>query len=540
MGSPKHKWVRRIVKTFAALALLAAIVALLAKPWIIPAILRWQAGSALADYWDGRLEIGEIDFRWSEPIELRNCRLTDARGRMWASVGSVRVILRNWPSTRPVLTDVEVASVNLTAYFDAGRLAAPLLTPPPREPVDWKKYVDLQSLTVRDISFSAVDDSGASYRWDGVQFASRREGAVHRATLRRSVGQDENLALTVSVGNDDLRAQGELDIEHRLSAAQTSTMLAAFDVPGVREIRGRLVARLKFDGPLDDPARIRPKGTIHLADVGVFGPHGQIARDGRAACLVQGRSAELLQLAATVCDGTLDASAAFDFDESFSCRGQAQGEGIDLLLLTRALAGEASASKGKLTFRYAFKHDGAAPPGVLGRGSVFVDDVEVVRIPVITELFRSQKFDLLRSDVNVEFVHQDSAVTLGSPAQLANRLSAFQAEPGGTFDFRQRTVDMHVYVVPLKQIQPLMHLQIIGLFGSVAQRLTRLHVRGHWDDPSDKLVTKEPLGDIQQATLEFFTGAARTGGNLGTGVLRGVGDLLKLLNGSRKHPAPAQ
>jgi len=129
MGSPKRKWVRRIVKTFAALALLVTIVALLAKPWIIPAVLRWQASSALADYWDGRLEIGEVDFRWSEPIELRNIRLSDARGRMWASVGSVRVTLRNWPSTRPVLTDVEVSSVNLTAYFDAGRLAAPLLTP---------------------------------------------------------------------------------------------------------------------------------------------------------------------------------------------------------------------------------------------------------------------------------------------------------------------------------------------------------------------------------------------------------------------------
>jgi hypothetical protein len=105
-------------------------------------------------------------------------------------------------------------------------------------------------------------------------------------------------------------------------------------------------------------------------------------------------------------------------------------------------------------------------------------------------------------------------------ANVANAVSALEAQKGGTINTQTRQLGLHVVGVPLKHLTPLLNLPVVSLFSNLEKNLTRLHVKGPWTDPPASLIRPEPLANVGAGTLEFLHSAAKGGGKLGSDFLK--------------------
>jgi hypothetical protein len=97
--------------------------------------------------------------------------------------------------------------------------------------------------------------------------------------------------------------------------------------------------------------------------------------------------------------------------------------------------------------------------------------------------------------------------------QLANRWAGLEAQPGSTVDLQTGFIDGYIVVTPLKEIQNILkNIPIVNLLVNLKDKLTRLHVKGHWSETSGKLISKEPIEDVKEATVDFLRGVVETGG----------------------------
>jgi len=532
---PKKSLSRRLRKWIIVLVAVV-LFALTLQPWVIPAIIRWQASSNLADYWEGQLEIDHIEFSFRGPIRLIGLHLKDRQGRPWTDIASVKFTLRDWPSLHPVLTDIEVEGVNLKTYFEGGRCRPPVL-PGPEEPSNIDEYLDIQNITVKNISLTTIDDYGPTGIWGGFHFSLRKDNTVYALVLdRRWSEESTKLNLAGTLQPDWKHFNTMLSFNHGFTRDQSAAVLAALDVPAVRSLKAVLYGDVKLTGSLDDLAGVNGQGEVRLRDGTAYADHGVLGRNLQMLCRLEGRKIDIRRLAADVCDGKFRGS----FLTTLPDEGKTQYTGlliadkIDMLKLTTVIAGKDKASTGILTARYAFRGGAGGLDNLKGKGTVFVDNGVMRRAPCIWQIFSHQNFDLLSSsDLNASFRNRGAVFTIES-AKLANQLTAIEAEPGGTVDVAKRTVDAYVCVVPLKQLRSILNLPVLDIIGGVTEKLTRLRIRGRWNDPPEKLISKQPVGDIKAATVEFFRGAAKTGGQLNEGVTKTVEDLLKLLNGGDK------
>jgi hypothetical protein len=109
-------------------------------------------------------------------------------------------------------------------------------------------------------------------------------------------------------------------------------------------------------------------------------------------------------------------------------------------------------------------------------------------------------------------------------------------------DLQTGAVDFYVVAAPFKDVSALLPslpplgplgqltdelLRTVDTFSTLTASLTRLHIKGHWSDPPEKLITKEPLEDLQAGTVEFIRQAIESGGRLPAGTLKVFGGLLQ-------------
>jgi hypothetical protein len=101
---------------------------------------------------------------------------------------------------------------------------------------------------------------------------------------------------------------------------------------------------------------------------------------------------------------------------------------------------------------------------------------------------------------------------------------AIKAEPGGTINLESGDLDMYVVGVGLRQFHNVASkVPIVRLFVDIKDKLVRLRVKGNWSGPRDKMITKQPVEDVGEATLGFFKGVIDEGGQLGKAVLDKLG-----------------
>ncbi|MFH0879792.1 MAG: hypothetical protein V2A34_08780 [Lentisphaerota bacterium] len=101
-------------------------------------------------------------------------------------------------------------------------------------------------------------------------------------------------------------------------------------------------------------------------------------------------------------------------------------------------------------------------------------------------------------------------------ARLANKLTAFNVEPGGTINFDTDEVDCYIVAGVLSRFQWF----LLKPFANMAQTLTRVHIKGLTTEPGDRLIHKAPIADLARGTYGFISDTIKTGGELGDSILQ--------------------
>jgi hypothetical protein len=274
-------WLRRIVKGLAAAVLVALVLALVGKWWIIPAVVRAELRSALAESWRGDVHLADVEFRYTGPISLRGLSLTDASGRRWVHVERATVTLRDWPSVHPYLTAVDVKGVELRVHFVVGRCTPPVAAPKRPRASDLREYVDLQSVRVEPIALEVIDhDTARRCAWRLSLSAVRKAGGTCEVSLaERSPGEPARRLVAGEVDADTLQARLRVTLDRRLNGPEADLLAALLRLPEVQRLGGRIAADLALAGRLDDPASLQPTGVVALAGARAAAKDGPIVED---------------------------------------------------------------------------------------------------------------------------------------------------------------------------------------------------------------------------------------------------------------------
>ena len=287
-----HRGRKRRIAGAVAIVLPATI--LLAKYAVIPAVIRNQAQAAVAEYWDGRLTIEDIDFRFFGPIGFEGVQLLDSAGRSWLEAGAVSLTLRNWPGVHPVLTDISAKKVNLRACFANGVCTVPLSLPPSGGPSSGSRYVDLTFLRIQDVTLTAVNEtpgdgrthgglrlSGPSQAGDTPDAPPRpiwplavekvRIPEIRLADGRLSIGPIESSVGAGGRVKAMLQAKlprgGPIQFDGKVLAVDVALGdLVARDGPAAKGAEGLLSASYEFAGVGFDPAAMTGRGQIFIDD----------------------------------------------------------------------------------------------------------------------------------------------------------------------------------------------------------------------------------------------------------------------------------
>jgi hypothetical protein len=101
-------------------------------------------------------------------------------------------------------------------------------------------------------------------------------------------------------------------------------------------------------------------------------------------------------------------------------------------------------------------------------------------------------------------------------ARIANKLAAFDIEPGGVFNFDTEEIDCYMVAGVFSRF----HFFLLKPFAKMAQTLTRVHIKGKVSDPMDRLIRKAPVADLAKGAFGLITDSLKTGGELGDTVLK--------------------
>ena len=305
--SKRRKWLRRTAVIAASTLVLLALLYVVATWWIIPHIIRTRVQSSLAEYWQGEVEVGEVDFSFFGPIRLSRLRLQGPDQRQWLDVKDITLGLRDWPSLSPVLTEVRIDSIDLNGYFPRGDLDLPVETPPPKEgpPTDPWQYVDLQNVRVNRITASVAAGEAGQIDLPGMRLEMTPQGDRMRLTLRL-IGMPD--AAPLAEGSLALRqTQGDLrlQMEGRLTREQGQVLMALAQRPGL-SLSGTFNADVTIDGDPTDLATLRANGRVQLSDWELAGLGRQLLESAGATAVLEGRRVEIRDLTAQTPTGSVE------------------------------------------------------------------------------------------------------------------------------------------------------------------------------------------------------------------------------------------
>jgi len=542
-----RKLTKRLGIVLVVLAAGIVAIGLIAKYWIIPGVIASRIQSAAARQWDGEVKVGAVEFSYSGPIIIRGVEFLDPARRGWLHVGSVELTLRSWPGVSPVLTAVDVREVAVSTHFIDGHLDLPARREKPSSPpADISKYVDIQTLTIRDISYTIVDDQSHEAKWAFQQIeATKQSNGAYRVSLTSpaapagSAGGEQTINLDGSIDPKTYEADLTLDGNLPADSARMAVALRAMNVPVIRGIDGQFHSDgARLQGRLENPGLWQLAGQIDFQGFQLEGPYGHLARDLGCAVQLDGRTIRVARFSADGCGGTVTASGQADIeaDWNMTYRGVLDATNLDLPALMETVAGpDKKAQRGTLSLQVRCSGVGGS---IRGSGLLGMDNADVMTLSIFSEIFKQMNIgssdELRKSDVRAVFTFDGPQVTV-QHGRLANPLSAIDMEKGGKINVQTHQLDLYLIGVPLKVVEGILKLPIIGTlsepFGNLRDKLIRLHVQGDWSDPPDTLVSKEPVKDVSEGTVGFFKDVANSGGKLSEGALKAISDVFNVLGG---------
>jgi len=524
----KKSRLRRLVWIVGGVVFLTLVIFIIAQVWLVPGVIRWKVERGLSEFCEGTVEIESVEVSRSGQIYLKGIKLYDRAKRQWMLAERVQATFADWPSFRPVIIEVEVDAPNLEILASGGKFHLPLVLRSEREYSDSR--FDIHKLMVRNAAITVVDTNGSKAAFENFALSATRQEGFCNILLNRVVPDASELfVIKGTINRATLESDLSFEIKHKVEEAEMNFILAALNAPEYLQTRGKLTADLKITGCLRKLTGLQATGAVKLDDWIILARDRVVTDSLSMMVKVQGRHLGFEDLKADFCRGHIKGSFYADLkpNEPVEFGGQILAIKIDMAELTTVLAAKKKATKGTMTLNYKFTADSNDLKNLQGEGLVFLDDADISVLPVIPNIFRAvglSNYDpLTMSDTQATF-------TMAGPkgAHIANRVAAIKAEPGGTVNLRTKHIDAHVVAIPLKQLESLLRsIPIVDIFANLKDKLTRLHIKGQWSDPPNKLITKEPIKDIKDGTVGFLQDVVKNGGHFSQAMLEKFGILFK-------------
>ncbi|NQU76629.1 MAG: hypothetical protein HQ546_09990 [Planctomycetes bacterium] len=307
------------------------------------------------------------------------------------------------------------------------------------------------------------------------------------------------------------------------TAAASLNLHAGWDLAGDYE----------FDGHLSGLGKANPlqiKGNGRLFGWNVHNSHGTAVKDFRCSVLAFGRSVDVGGIRGSFLGGSGQGLLRLDLptDKPMSLRGRLLLADLELSTVAQVMGHEEADVAGKMDFAYRFSGQELTLEGINGSGVLHVRQSRMGGVPLVEALVaavRARPEAAADTDLDLEFDNAGQNLTIVG-GRLATPLAAVRPIPGGSVNLATRELDVHVVAAILDDIDELVNVPFLKLLVPFTRRLSQLHVTGTWESRQTIQVSKEPLRDIGSATVEFFKGVVKTGGDLGDVVVQPIHELL--------------
>ncbi len=515
---------RRLLKYLAwilgVFVLSILLITIIGHFWLIPAKVRQEVEKGLLKFWDGQARPEDIEIKYSGPVSIGKIFFLDRSGRQCCYAETVKITLTNWPGLHPVVTGIEIDRLNLQILSEDKKLIVPVAHLP-KQKADSKKTVDIRNLAINALEISIADAQGKETLYSNLQFLTTKKGGFYDCVLKQfDSAPSESLLAKGKIDSKTLETKVSLHIKHAFQKSEMTSVFTALNIPNL-SAEGNLKADLTITGNLKQPAELKHQGIIDFDEWTVAMDEKIIAGNLTTKANVENRQFDFENITATACNGSITGSFYVETKQNqpIEFSGRLSAQNMSFVELTSLLGGSGKkATKGTVTFDYNLSGKGKDLQNLTGEGQIFLDDADISVIPIAPYIFNtvglSQLDPLKMSDAQCSFTNAGPVATIKT-AHIANRFAAIKAEPGGTINLQTKQINIYVRAVLLKQIDAIIkRIPIVNIFDNLKDKLTRLNIRGNWSDPPSKLIKKEPIKDIKEATVGFLQDVINSGGQI--------------------------
>ncbi|MFP4053918.1 MAG: hypothetical protein ACLFV7_08660 [Phycisphaerae bacterium] len=542
-----RRWSRRMIRTAFWVSVLLIVSAAAVKYWVGPMLVRRAIRRQLPTYWDGWVQIEEVDVRFDASVRLIGVTLHDRGGRVWMRASDIETGSLLGPGLTLQVRRLHLDSLAVQMHFVAGRPLEEWETPLRNTDrlIRWLEEVtSIDELTAAG-TISLVCTDGGRFDTGPLQLSVHRAVRGHRVQLRRLAtepGEAIEARGGLEWGSSDLEMT--LLYRQRIQPGEGAVLAEILGIPGIEKAGGVVSADLETRGRWTQPLSWRPKGACRFSEWTVSTPAGDLLSGlGAEVSLANdpnGVSAELTTLDGTLCEGRLRARGRWAVTpgnanrvmvacETAEYSGRVALDGVELGELMPAVASivgrtaltreQGRRSTGRLHARYDLTGRGCRLGGLRGRGAVSLRGANLWAFPVVSDLigqFRSRPSGALsRADMEAAVRSRGAVVTI-EEARVVSPFYAIDVEPGGTLNLRDARLDLYAVGVPLEKLtDALSKVPLLNLIPFLQKSLSRVHLEGRWDRPDGIEISSAPMPDrsLGRDAREFFLQAAKTGGD---------------------------
>lgn len=450
------------------------------------------------------------------PLALRGLKILNGTSP-WLTAQEATATVEGSPGASPRITDVSARGVWLDTT------AAPALdvgaqSPARRALPDW---LDLQSARVDDLAL--LTDQAQTRGLEGIVACARRDPrsrSLWDFTVERQAANAQGVKVCGRVDLADGQADMHVWADWTLSRREVAALVKLAKVPYVTAGSGRVRMEADVAGRLDAPAGLRVRGGGELSGASLDIAQGPLASGLGCRFEFNQRNVDIRGLRARVLDGVCQGDVSLRESRGGSTDFQAvlDWKDVSFAAFLRVIGEQekrSGVSHGKVRW--------VGNTGNLDRAAadwtVMLDDTDLAGRNVFEAVLRALEAHeaIGRTDMVVRGRSVGPVLTV-QRGEIANRLTAAEILPGGTVDFRRRTVDVQVIGVPVRQARVfLQEIPLVRILVQVRDKLTRVRVQGNLDDPPLSLVKLEPVGNVTEGTVELLRGTMRAGGQIVSG-----------------------
>ncbi|MBE0535263.1 MAG: hypothetical protein IH624_06290 [Phycisphaerae bacterium] len=485
---------------------LLVVAAAVVKYGIAPAVIRDRIEKAAARRWSGAVTLGRVNYRYFGPTRIEGVVLTDQQGRRWAQADVVDVLVRGRPALSSQPTHVVAHHVRIDAHLDHGSLTPPLENAPRAAESEHMKDV-----TIRHLQAAVTDGNRSVMISDGSAVAVRFSPTHYHVLLTEKT---RAVWRKLSVGGSVQRASGHCDLhveaDRTFTPEEGAFLIGLLDGPAEWKAGGRLEVNATVSGLAGHPAQLKAEGMARLTNGSVHAGHRAIVSDLRMLLRAADGRIDAEDIACSIYQGRAAGRlfAATDAEGRTALGGVLKVGGVAMQELAVEMGAADKGLQGTASGRLEFTLDDASIEGLRGKGVLLFDKTSLRMFPLNQKILQAMGFDtvdpLQASDVACTFSLSGPCATLAG-ARFVSAAGAIETQPGGIMNAETGEVDLHVIAAPAGVVGDATR-QIPAALGPNEDML-RLHVKGFYWDPPSRLITRTPIGEVSEATMDFIRGA---------------------------------